>query len=205
MYKVLVIDYAMGNTGSMRRAIEECDANSIVGNSTEHFNEATHIILPGVGSFSQGMHNLKTMGIIDKIREQVHVRQKPMLGVCLGMQMLASRGHEGSPCDGLDLIEGSVELMKSSFQNEKIPHVGWNSVKHDGTHQLFEGIPSGADFYFVHSYSMICFNADDVIGTTDYCGGITVTVAHENVWGTQFHPEKSQRMGHKLLSNFLAV
>jgi glutamine amidotransferase len=205
MLKVLVINYGMGNIGSMKRAIEECGAYAIVGNSTEYFNQATHIILPGVGSFDQGMHNLKTMGIVENIREQVQVRKKPMLGVCLGMQMLASRGQEGSPCDGLGLIEGSVELMESSSTNEKIPHVGWNSVNHAETHRIFNGIPSGTDFYFVHSYSMICFHAPDVIGTTDYCRGITAVVAHENVWGTQFHPEKSQRMGHKLLSNFLVI
>lgn len=201
----LIIDYLMGNTDSMKRALEESGARVIIGNEPRFFEEATHIILPGVGSFFQGMTNLNEMHISEQIKEQVFVKGKPVLGVCLGMQMLATKGTEGCEISGLGLIDGIVELMVQKDPAEKIPHVGWNDVIHSSNDPLFSGIPSGKDFYFVHSYHMKCDNENDIIGRTKYCGEIVSAVHKGSVWGTQFHPEKSQRMGFQILKNFLAV
>jgi len=151
------------------------------------------------------MTNLNEMHISEQIKEQVFVKGKPVLGVCLGMQMLATKGTEGCEISGLGLIDGIVELMVQKDPAEKIPHVGWNDVIHSSNDPLFSGIPSGKDFYFVHSYHMKCDNESDIIGRTKYCGEIVSAVHKGSVWGTQFHPEKSQRMGFQILKNFLAV
>lgn len=199
--KVAIIDYGMGNLFSVKRAFEECGANPFITTQPLELNEATHIVLPGVGAFPDGMKMLTINGWITEIQKNASIGI-PILGICLGMQLLAEWGEEGERTKGLGLIQGEVVRFDTSYQ-QRIPHVGWNEVHQKQNHPLFEGLPNKADFYFVHSYHFRVENNIDVLGTTPYCGGFASVVNRQNIFGSQFHPEKSQRMGFKLIKNFL--
>ncbi len=203
MKNVVIVDYGMGNIDSVARAIEECGGKPIITNAKKDFEIATHIILPGVGSFQNGMKNIRSLDIDKILQEQVIEYNIPFLGICLGMQLLATKGYEGGETDGLGFIEGEVSLMKPLLENEKIPHIGWNEVYPSKDTSLFEGIESGKDFYFVHSYHFQCNNEDNVYATTPYCDKFISVIGKNNIMGVQFHPEKSQKTGFKLLKNFL--
>jgi len=168
------------------------------------------LILPGVGNFSDCVQLLRKGGWTDALTDEVRGSGKPLLGICLGMQLLASRSMEGADvCApegtlGLDLLPGRVEHLRTLACGLRVPHVGWNSVSAFRTKGgLFDGIPEGTDFYFVHSYAFVTEDPADVIATTDYGIPVTAAVRRGNVWGTQFHPEKSSRAGFRLLRNFI--
>lgn len=201
---VAVIDYGMGNLDSVVRAVEECGGSPVLTRSGRDIAEATHIILPGVGAFAEGMERLHSLSLVKALEEQALGYGIPFLGICLGMQFLASRGTEGGDIPGLGWIEGEVKKLEP-VNGERIPHVGWNDVEHDAQCELFRDIPSGKDFYFVHSYHFKCANPGDALASTPYCGGFVSAVARGNVFGVQFHPEKSQRAGFQLIRNFLAM
>lgn len=202
--QIVIIDYGMSNLGSITNALEECDGeNVVVINDPQQLKTATHIILPGVGSFKDGIDNLVKTGFKEAIIEAVLTDKIPILGICLGMQLLADKGFEGGEVDGLGLVSGVVERLKPVGKEERIPHVGWNEVYMKKDNLLLRGIPKGTDFYFVHSYHFIPKNKGDILATTPYCGGFVSAVAKKNIYGTQFHPEKSQRPGFKLLKNFI--
>lgn len=205
MKTVAIVDYGMCNLDSVRRAVEECGGVPVVTDRAEGIETATHIILPGVGSFRDGMHNLRQRSLDTILREQVVGRQIPFLGICLGMQMLATKGWEGGETDGLGWIDGEVKKLEPVGEDRRIPHIGWNEVAVTRYSALFDGIDSGRDFYFVHSYHFRCRNAHDVLARTSYCGGFASAVGRGQVFGVQFHPEKSQRTGFRLLKNFLSV
>jgi glutamine amidotransferase len=202
---VVIIDYGMCNMDSMRRAVEECGGSARISSDPADLKTATHMILPGVGSFSVAMANLHRRGFVRALREHVRGDHIPLLGVCLGMQLLAERGLEGGVTEGLGLIAGDAVPLRPTSQNEKIPHVGWNEVHFQQHSPLFEGIADGRDFYFVHSYHLACAEADDVRAYTPYCGRFVSVVQRGSVFGTQFHPEKSQWAGFALLRNFLSA
>ncbi len=203
MARVAVVDTGLCNVDSMRRALEECGARVQVTADPEDLRHCDRIVLPGVGAFPDAMDVLDAAGLADAIREQSIENSVPLLGVCLGMQLLATKGFEGRETAGLDLIDGEVVRLEASSVQTRIPHVGWNEVESRRAHPLFAGIPERADFYFVHSYHLRCANDADVLATTPYCGGFTSMVARGNVFGTQFHPEKSQGHGLRLLRNFV--
>jgi glutamine amidotransferase len=203
--KVAIVDYEMGNIDSVARAVEECGAIAVVTDDASDFAEASNIILPGVGSFSEGMRNLRGKGLDRILSEQVLNERIPLLGICLGMQLLAEKGFEGGETAGLGWISGQVERLRPDSPETKIPHVGWNEVDFFKDSPIFGGIPLGKDFYFVHSYHMVCHGEDNILATTPYCGGFTSVVCKENIFGVQFHPEKSQRFGLKLISNFIGL
>jgi len=205
MGKVVVIDYCMGNTDSVLRAIEKCGGEPILTNAASDFEAASHIILPGVGAFQQGMEHINALGIRSKLEEQVFEYKIPFLGICLGMQLLASKGFEAGEKSGLGWIDGSVKKFEKTKKDERIPHIGWNEVNFEQESPLFESMVSGKDFYFVHSYRFICENSNNVIATTHYCGEFASVVRKQNIFGVQFHPEKSQKTGFNLLRNFLAL
>jgi len=205
MSNTLIVDYGMGNLASVKRALEECGTGVFISDDPTDCTRADHIVLPGVGSFADGMAALSGGGWIDALRTAAHVGNIPLLGICLGMQLLANKGSEGGETDGLGLISGEVNRLVADFPEERIPHVGWNEVHHGCTHPLFRGIPSGADFYFVHSFHFIPSSPDNVLASTPYCGSFVSAVACSTVCGTQFHPEKSSRVGFQLLRNFLAL
>jgi glutamine amidotransferase len=204
MTRVAVVDYGMGNLDSVVRAVEECGGRPIVTDRADAIESATHIVLPGVGAFGDGIRNLRQRGLDGILREQVVVGGIPFLGICLGMQMLATRGHEGGMTEGLGWIDGEVRRLEPTGRDSRIPHIGWNEVVFARPSELFAGVDSGRDFYFVHSYHLICHDKEDVLAVTPYCGGFVSALARGRIFGVQFHPEKSQRLGFQILRNFLA-
>lgn len=204
MLTVAVVDYGVGNIGSISRALTVCGAKPLLTDREEDFKVVDACILPGVGAFGDAINLLRARNLDKILEEQIIAYDIPILGVCLGMQLLATKGLENGEHDGLGWIPGTVTPFIPQA-DERIPHVGWNSVEHDQTNQLLEGIPSGEDFYFVHSYHFDTYADADAVATTPYCGDFVSVVNHGNVFGTQFHPEKSQAIGLKLLTNFIKL
>ena len=209
--KVGVIDYGVGNLGSVLRALEELDVSPVLVDRPVDMHRADCLILPGVGSFTDCVHLLDKGGWIEPIKQEVQEFGRPLLGVCVGMQLLADFGVEGATnteaggTPGLGFVPGRVEHLGTLGCELRLPHVGWNEICCGDTRDsLFDGIPDGTDFYFTHSYAFAARDAADVIATADYGVPVTAAVRHGHVWGTQFHPEKSSRAGFKLLANFLA-
>ncbi|HEV7232993.1 MAG TPA: imidazole glycerol phosphate synthase subunit HisH [Sphingorhabdus sp.] len=201
---VLIVDYGMGNIASARRAVEECGGRVLVSADPADIKTADRIIVPGVGAFPLAMTRLREGGWVDALRTAVHDDGLPLLGICLGMQLLADEGDEVSKTEGLGLIAGRIERILPTDVSERVPHVGWNEVRHRDN-PLFAGIPSGADFYFVHSFRFVPARDDTILATTPYAGETVSAVGKGHVAGVQFHPEKSSRAGFRLLKNFLAL
>jgi len=200
---VVIVDYDMGNTDSIFKAVELCGGKPTISRNKYDFENSSHIILPGVGSFSAAMENIQKYGIDLILKEEVIEQNKFLLGICLGMQIMATFGHEGGTTKGLNLIEGEVKILQPIDSSSRIPHIGWNEVIFKKNHPLFNEIKPATDFYFVHSYHFICKNENDSLAFTPYCGGFTSVTNKDNVYGVQFHPEKSQKYGLKLIKNFL--
>ncbi len=204
MSTVAIIDYKLCNVHSVKAAVEKCGFTAVITDQKNDIEDAAHIILPGVGSFADAMSNLRKEGLVEVIRTQVK-KGVPFLGICLGMQLMASHGEEGGDTEGLGLIEGNIVRLKATNPKERIPHIGWNEVHIVKESALLRDIPSDRDFYFVHGYHFEVKNKEDVIATTPYCGSSVSVIGHDNVFGTQFHPEKSQKLGLQLLKNFLTL
>jgi len=207
MPTVALIDYGSGNLASAAKALARA-ANSkfdiVTTADPQAVKDAERIVLPGVGAFADCMAGLKAVpGMIDALREKVLKDGAPFLGICVGMQLLATVGVEFGRHAGLGWIAGEVVKITPSDPALKIPHMGWNELKKVRSHPLLEGVPDGAHAYFVHSFQMLPALPEDLIATTDYGGPLTAMVGNENIAGTQFHPEKSQATGIKLLENFL--
>jgi glutamine amidotransferase len=202
--KVAIINYGVGNLSSVRRAFEELGAEPIIANHPSTLYDVNRIVLPGVGAFKEGMAHLDHGGWSEALREVVGEQGKPLLGICLGMQLLASEGHENGVTPGLGLIPGQVRRLDELGCTLRIPHVGWNEACHDGSDVLFEGIPDRSDFYFVHSYAFVTEAAEHRLATVPYGVDLTAAVRRGHVFGCQFHPEKSSKAGRRLLRNFLS-
>lgn len=204
--RVAIIDYGMGNLGSVTGALTALGVACFIAHDPEQINGADRLVLPGVGSFGDGMTHLAQHGWVDAIRENVLHGGKPLLGICLGMQLLASRGTEFGDWEGLDLIPGTVRRLDLLGSTERIPHVGWNSIRlRSTTNALFEGLPTGTDFYFVHSFAFQAAEPGDVLAEVDYGVPFSAAIARGAIFGTQFHPEKSSKAGARLLRNFLSL
>jgi glutamine amidotransferase len=203
--KVAIVDYGMCNLDSVARAVEECGGDPIVTDQARDLEVANRIILPGVGAFPDAMRNIKQRSLDAILHEQVIAKQIPFLGICLGMQLLAAKGWEGHETAGLGWIEGEVHRLEPVGDDTRIPHIGWNEVIFTQCSSLFEGVSSNKDFYFVHSYHFCCAKEKDVLARTPYCGGFVSAVGRDLIFGVQFHPEKSQRLGFQVLKNFLAI
>lgn len=204
MQRIAIVDTGMCNIDSMWRAVEECGAKGDVTSNPADLDLADKIVLPGVGAFPDAMAALQNSGFADAIRENVLVHEVPLLGVCLGMQLLATRSDEVRPTLGLGLVDADVVRLVP-IAAERVPHVGWNEVHPRVTSALLAGIPNGTDFYFVHSFHMQVVDDADVLATTPYCGSFTSIVQRGHIMGTQFHPEKSQAHGLRLLRNFVEM
>ncbi len=202
MTKATIIDYGMGNLGSLKRSLEVCGASVTIADTPAAVENVTHLLLPGVGSFWDGMNHLRERGWPSAIAACVK-RGVPFLGICLGMQLLAESGDEGGPTEGLGLLPGKVEKLVPHPTAERIPHVGWNEVQYQPGHPLFADIAMNSDCYFVHSYHVVPSDSCDIAARTPYCGSFVSAVSRRNVYGVQFHPEKSQSIGLRLLRNFL--
>ena len=198
---IVIINHGFSNLNSISRALEECGANVKVTEDAHDLISADKIVLPGVGAFSSAMKTMHSKGLSDALLEQVQQREVPVLGICLGMQLLASNSIEGGVNQGLNLIPGSVIPLKS-VDNERIPHMGWNEVNPTKPSMLFEDIKPQRDFYFVHSFHLDC-DEEYVIAKTPYCGQFTSAVAKDSVMAVQFHPEKSLKAGFAVLKSFL--
>lgn len=213
MMRVAIVDYQSGNLHSAAKAFEraarEADlaAEIAVTAKATDVASADRIVLPGVGAFGDCRRGLdETPGMIDALQEAVLSRGCPFFGICVGMQLLAGRGLEHGEHSGLGWIGGQVELIRPADPALKVPHMGWNTLNLCREHPLFEGIPTGEEgwhAYFVHSYHFVTADPDFVVAETDYGGPITAAVGRDNIFGTQFHPEKSQRLGLRLIANFL--
>lgn len=205
MTRVAVVDYGLCNLDSVRRALEECGARAVVTRQPEDILTADRVILPGVGAFPEAMNNLRTWGLDVAMAERVVGHGVPFLGICLGMQLMATESLEVQRTGGLGWIPGQVRRLEPAGGDTRIPHVGWNEVVTVRPSPLFSGVPSGKDFYMVHSYHLVCDREEDVLARTPYCGGFVSAVGRERMFGVQFHPEKSQRPGFAVLRNFLAL
>lgn len=205
--KVAIIDYGSGNLHSALKAFERAAGASgqiTVTADPEVVRKAERIVLPGVGAFKDCYEGLMAVpGMRDTLQEQVITRGKPFLGICVGMQLMATRGLEHDITPGLGWIAGDVKPITPSDKNLKIPHMGWNTLDVKSIHPLLAGIEEGAHAYFVHSYHLEAALPEDVIATSDYAGPITAMVGYDNLAGTQFHPEKSQTLGLAFIANFL--
>lgn len=184
--------------------MEECGGDVTVTDNPAELATADRILLPGVGAFPAATANLKCAGLFDALREEVARRSVPLLGICLGMQLLAEESDENGPSAGLGLIPGRVERLISPYGVERIPHMGWNTVRRTTNSPLLDGLADETDFYFVHSYHFNVVN-DYKLAETPYCGEFASVVGRGNVFGTQFHPEKSLRAGFRILTNFLSI
>ena len=204
---VALIDYGSGNLHSAAKALERAGARLVVTSDPQQVRLSDRIVLPGVGAFRDCAEGLKELpGMWETLEEEVARKAKPFLGICVGMQLMATRGLEHSETQGFGWIAGDVKMLMPSDAALKIPHMGWNTVAARRSHPLLKEIAlgeNGLHAYFVHSYHLAA-SADDIALSTDYGGLFASMVAKGNMAGTQFHPEKSQTLGLKLLENFLA-
>ena len=210
---VAIVDYGSGNLHSAAKAFERAARESghdqpiVVTRDPDAVRKASSVVLPGVGAFADCRRGLDAVpGMVAALEETVRVRGRPFLGICVGMQLMAERGREYTVTDGLGWIRGEVDRIAPSDPALKIPHMGWNTLSVRTPHPLLEGIPTGPDglhAYFVHSYQLRPTERADVVAEAEYGGPVTAFVGHDNMAGTQFHPEKSQKLGLALIANFL--
>ena len=195
-----IIDYSMGNLHSIKNALNYVGAKTLISGDPDELENCDAYILPGVGAFSKAMEILEDCNLTYFIKRQALL--KPILGICLGMQLFFETGNEFMECDGLGLLKGVVRKIEIE---QKVPHVGWNSIEKRRKSDLLRGIPDDTYFYFVHSYRATEMDEEDLVATTDYGLVIPSVVENGNVYATQFHPEKSAEAGLKILENFIEL
>jgi glutamine amidotransferase len=199
---IVIIDYGMGNLGSTKNMLKRLGVESIISDNHSDVLKADKLILPGVGAFDHGMKNLKEKQLVPVLNQRVIVDKVPLLGICLGMQLLTGHSEEGC-LKGLGWID--AETVRFKFSNEsllKIPHMGWNEVLLNKNSPLLNGIGDRPKYYFVHSYHVVCHKKEDEILNTFYGFNFTSAIQKDNIFGVQFHPEKSHMFGMKILDNF---
>lgn len=203
--RVVIVDYETGNLNSVKRSLDRMRADSIVSADPADVMNSDKIVLPGVGHFGRAMASLKEMNLIDALREAVLVKQKPVLGICLGMELMAKTSEEGN-LEGLGWFD--AETIKFRISNKlkyKIPHIGWNQIHIQKQSALMKGIPELAEFYFVHSYYLKLTDRSDVLNETEYEFTYPSAIEKDNIFGVQYHPEKSHDVGAQLLKNFIEL
>lgn len=209
--RVAIVDYGSGNLRSAAKAFEraakDCASNCevIVSGNPDVIAKADRVVLPGVGSFTGCMSGLaKVDGLIDALEKAVRSRAVPFFGICVGLQLMATEGEEHGVHAGLGWISGKVRILSPGLKTLKVPHMGWNELQlKKPAHPLFAGVAEGGHAYFVHSYHFVPDEADVIAACVDYGGPVTAAIAKDNMFGTQFHPEKSQSLGLRLIANFL--
>ena len=210
---VAIIDYGSGNLHSAAKAFERAAREEglnepiVVTSDPEEVRRADRVVLPGVGAFADCRRGLDAVGgMVEALNDSVRARARPFLGICVGMQLMAERGREYEVTEGLGWVAGEVDRIAPADPQLKIPHMGWNTLNARRGHPLLADIalgPEGLHAYFVHSFHLLTSEASDLVAEADYGGPVTAVVAHDTAVGTQFHPEKSQRLGLRLIANFL--
>jgi glutamine amidotransferase len=201
---IAILDYGMGNVCSVEKALDYLGAEACLTADERKLADASHLILPGVGAFGDAMQNLRACGLVEILARQVFEKGKPLLGICLGLQLLARSSTEHGLHEGLGWIAGKVERFELDESSYKIPHMGWNDITPAHEHPLLAGLTRGQrDFYFVHSFHIRCDDAKDEAAYCEYGYRFTAAVARDNIFAVQFHPEKSQDNGLQVLRNFL--
>lgn len=194
----VVIDYGMGNVASVQKALRFLNIDSVVSNDKTLIRQSDTLILPGVGAFAQGMHNLHESGLVEVLHQEVMERKKPFLGICLGMQLLATTGTEPHTCEGLGWVAGTVRKMEDPVL--RIPHLGWNTVERTRESEII--LQDKTDCYFIHSYHFDAADPNVVLATVDYGKTYVAAIEQDNIFAAQFHPEKSQDAGLTMLKQF---
>lgn len=201
----IIVDYGMGNLHSVKKKLHRIGVKADISNNPEIIKKATKLFLPGVGHFSKAIQNLKELGLFEVLNEAVMVKKTPILGICLGLQLMAKHSEEG---DEYGFGWFDAEVVKFTIKDQlkyKVPHMGWNQVAPKKSSILFDGISEAQDFYFVHSYHVKSNNPSEILSFTDYEYPFVSALEKENIFGVQFHPEKSHDAGEKMLSNFLKL
>jgi glutamine amidotransferase len=202
--KVGIVDYGMGNLLSVYSAFDYLGTDVMICKRPEELDEADRIVIPGVGAFKDCIRKINEAGMREALDEHVLRKGKPTLGICLGMQVMASHGTEGGNFEGLGWFDATVTRLTPSDTSLRVPNIGWNDVAYDSSVPLFKGLPAKCDFYLVHSYFMDTVDPSDIVATYEYSQKVTAAVLKNNIFATQFHPEKSQDHGLRLLENFIA-
>lgn len=202
---IVIVDSRTGNVGSIRNILKRGGHSSLISSNPEDLMMADKLILPGVGAFDTGMTNLRNMGLVEVLSRKVLDEKVPVLGICLGMQLMTKSSEEGK-LPGLGWIDAeTIRFRKEELNGYRIPNMGWNSIRVMKPHYLMMGIDGNSRFYFVHSYHVVCHDQADVLATTEYGIGFTSAFSNENIMGTQFHPEKSLKWGTSVLNNFASM
>lgn len=203
--QIIIVDYGMGNLNSIKKKLSKFECDPIISSNSKEIINADKIILPGVGYFQNAMENIKKLNLIDILNEVVLEKQKPVLGICLGMQLMANKSEEGN-AEGLGWIDADVIRFKVKDKLKfKIPHTGWNQITKSKDSNLMKNIPEFSEFYFVHSYHYKSNNESDVLNETEYEYKFPSAIENNNIFGVQYHPEKSHDIGELLLKNFINI
>lgn len=201
--KIGIIDYGMGNINSVFNAIQVLGYEAVFLKNPDMITEVDKVILPGVGAFGEGMKKLEESNWVNTLKNECKIGMKPLLGICLGMQLLASEGNEFGHYKGLNFISGKVEKLSLNEKKYRLPHIGWNTVKFASKSNLYNNLGEERDFYFVHSYVFIPNNEKDISGVCNHGTDFVASIENKNIFGTQFHPEKSHKTGLAVLNNFI--
>ena len=203
--KIVIVDYRTGNLNSIKRTLDRLGSRSTVSSKIEDLTWADKIILPGVGHFAKAMATLKELGLLDALNETVLIKRKPVLGICLGMELMATRSQEGDT-PGLRWIDAEAVRLKSSVAaRHKVPHMGWNRIQIRKASGLMKGVDDLSEFYFAHSYHLDINDRSDLLTETEYSISFPSAVERNNIFAVQFHPEKSHRIGVQVLKNFIEM
>jgi imidazole glycerol-phosphate synthase subunit HisH len=203
--KITIVDFGMGNLRSVQKKLVRVGAEVLITSAPELIEKADKLVLPGVGNFANGVRNLKEYGLWDILNNKVLNEKTPVLGICLGMQLMATSSEEGN-IEGLGWIDSEVIKFRVKDQlRYKVPHMGWNNAEINMNSVLFSNLPKDAMYYFVHSFHMKCNKSEDILTTTEYEYPFTSSIHKDNIYGTQFHPEKSHEWGEQLFKNFVEL
>jgi glutamine amidotransferase len=202
---IAIVDYKVGNLRSVARAFEHLGYDVVVSSKKEDIVNAERIVLPGVGAFQKGIQNLKELDLVDTLYNEVVLKKKPFLGICLGMQLLVKVGYETGRHQGLGWIDGECHKFQAESCNLRLPHMGWNDVNIINNNTIFSGLGKNPCYYFCHSYHIVCGNSVQILASCEYGEQFSCAISKENIFAVQFHPEKSFDDGFKLLKNFCTV
>ena len=200
-----IIDYGMGNLNSVKKKLDRLKTTASITSNPKDIIKADKIILVGVGHFAKAMKNIKELNLLDTLNEVVIIKKKPVLGICLGMQLMAKDSEEGN-AEGFGWLDANVRKMQvEDTLRFKIPHTGWNKITQSKKSRLMKGIPESSEFYFVHSYHLMPNETSNILNETEYCFKFTSAIEKDNIFGVQYHPEKSHDVGEVLLKNFISL